>query len=120
TIRRMRVERRPVKVILTQKTESQLVANGFANTASTREQNLLYTNSVDHCWGMGVAPRWITTTSFETGNINCVLSAKAQSIQRAASGRRQIESCDEGIALCNGDRGGFHSSWNSGKLSYAR
>jgi hypothetical protein len=67
-------------VILTQETESQLVADGFANTASTREQNLLYTNSVDHCGGMGITPRWITATSFETGNIDCVFSSKAQSV----------------------------------------
>jgi hypothetical protein len=75
-------------VILTQKTESQLVANGFANTAGTREQKLLHTNSVDFCGGMGIAPRRITTTGFETGNIDCVFNSKAQSIQRPTAHRR--------------------------------
>src|SRR5262245_7066120 len=88
TIRSVRVERCPAKVILTQKTESQLVANGFANTAGPREQKLLYTNSVDYCGGMGIAPRRIPTTGFETGNIDCVFNSKAQSIQRPTAHRR--------------------------------
>jgi hypothetical protein len=67
-------------VILTQKTESQLVANGFANTASTRVQKLLHTDSVDYCGGMGIAPRRIATTGFEAGHIDRVFNSKAQSI----------------------------------------
>jgi hypothetical protein len=67
-------------VVLTQKTESQFVANVFANTAGTREQKLLYTNSVDYRSGMRIAPRRITTTGFETGYVDCVFNSKAQSI----------------------------------------
>ncbi len=80
----MRVERRAVKVILAQKTESQLVRNGLPNATGTREQKLLYTHSVDYSGGMGIAPRRITTTGFETGYIDCVFNSKAQPIQRAA------------------------------------
>jgi hypothetical protein len=76
----VRVERRPVKVILTQKAESQLVANGFPNTSGTREQKLLYTHSVDYRSGMGIAPGRITTTGLDTGHIDCVFNGKAQSI----------------------------------------
>jgi hypothetical protein len=67
-------------VIFTQKTESQLVANGFASTARTREQKLFYRYSVNDCGGMGIAPRRITTTSLETGHIDCVFNSEAQSI----------------------------------------
>ena len=56
---------------------------------------------------MGIAPRRITTTGFETGYIDGVFNTKAQSIQWAASGGRQIESRYEGIALSNVDRGAF-------------
>ena len=86
-IRRVRVERRPVKVILTKKTESQLVANGFADTAGTREQKLLYTHRVDDCGRMRVAPRRITTTGFETSDIDCIFDGKAESIQWTATDR---------------------------------
>jgi hypothetical protein len=96
-------------VILTQKAESQLVANGFANAAGTRAQELLYAYSVDYCGRMGIAPGRITTTGFETGHIDYVFNSKAQSIQWAASGGRQIESRYEGITLSNGDRGAIHS-----------
>jgi hypothetical protein len=96
-------------VILTQKTESQLVRNGFANAAGARAQKLLYTHSVDYCSGMGIAPVRITATGFETGHIDYVFNSKAQSIQCAASGRRQIESRYEGITLSNADRGATHS-----------
>jgi hypothetical protein len=74
-------------VILTQKAESQLVRNSFANTTGTRVQKLLYTNSVDHRGGMGIAPRRVTATGFETGDIDCVFNSKAQSIQWTAIGR---------------------------------
>src|SRR4029450_13138433 len=66
TIWRARIERRAVKVILTKKAESQLVQDGFPNAASTRGQKLLYTHSVDYRDGMGIAPRRITATGFET------------------------------------------------------
>ena len=105
TIRRVCVKRRAVKVILTQQAESQLVANGFANAAGTGEQNLLHTDRVDYCGGMGIAPCRITTTGFKTGHIDRVFNSKAQSIQWTASGGRQIESRYESIALSNGDRG---------------
>jgi hypothetical protein len=95
-------------VILTQKTKSQLIANGFANAAGTREQKLLHTNSVDYCGGMEITPRRITTTGFETGDIDRVFDSKAQSIQWPTSHGRQIESAYEGVALCNGHRRGFH------------
>jgi hypothetical protein len=75
-------------VILTQKTESQLVAYGFANTAGAREQKLFDGYSVNHSSRMGIAPRRITTTGFETGYINCVLNSKAQPIQRATTRQR--------------------------------
>jgi hypothetical protein len=71
-------------VVLAQKTESQLIRNGLPNATGTREQKLLYTHSVDYSGGMGIAPRRITTTGFETGYIDCVFNSKAQSIQRAA------------------------------------
>jgi hypothetical protein len=58
---------------------------------------------------MGIAPRRITATGFETGHIDCVFNRKAQSIQWAATGRRQIESRYKGVALSNGDRGAVHS-----------
>jgi hypothetical protein len=77
----MRIERRAVKVILTEKTESQLVRNGFANAVGARAQELLYTHSVDNRGGMGIAPRRITATGFETSHIDCVFNSKAQSIQ---------------------------------------
>src|SRR6476646_7515415 len=83
-IGRVRVERRAGKVILAQKTESQLVRNGLPNATGTRKQKLLYTHSVDYSGGMGIAPRRITATGFETGYIDCVFNSKAQSIQRAA------------------------------------
>jgi hypothetical protein len=67
-------------VILTQEAESQLVGNGLPNAASTRVQKLLYTDSVDYCGGMGITPRRITTTGFETGHIDRVFNSKAQSI----------------------------------------
>jgi hypothetical protein len=62
-----------------------------------------------YCGGMRIAPRRITATGFETGYIDGVFNTKAQSIQWAASGGRQIESRYEGIALSNGDRGTLHS-----------
>jgi hypothetical protein len=64
-------------VILTQKAESQLVRNGFPNAAGTRAQELLYAHSMDDCDGMGIAPRRITATGFETRHIDCVLNSKA-------------------------------------------
>jgi hypothetical protein len=67
-------------VILTQKTESQFVRNGFPNAAGTRVQELLYAHSMDDCGGSGIAPRRITATGFETGHIDCVFNSKAQSI----------------------------------------
>jgi hypothetical protein len=96
-------------VILTQQTESQLVRNGFPNTTGTRVQKLLYTHSVDYRGGMGIAPRRITATGFETGYIDCVFNSKTQSIQGATADRRQIESRYEGVTLSNGDRGAVHS-----------
>ena len=96
-------------MILTQKAESQLVRNGFPGAAGTRAQELLYTHSVDYCGGMGIAPRRITATGFETSHIDCVFNSKAQSIQWAAIGRRQIESRYKGVTLSNGDRGAVHS-----------
>jgi hypothetical protein len=103
------VERRSVKVILTEKAESQFVRNSFANAAGTGVQKLLYTHSVDYCGGMRIAPRRITTTGFETGHFDYVLNTKAQSIQWAASGGRQIESRYEGVTLSNSDLGAVHS-----------
>src|SRR5262249_58223620 len=70
---------------------------------------LFYTYSVNDCGRMGIAPRWITATSFETSYIDCVLNSKAQSIQRPATGRRQIESRYKGVTLSHGDRGTVHS-----------
>jgi hypothetical protein len=67
-------------VILTQQTESQLVRNCFANAAGTHVQKLLYRHSVDDRGGMGITPRRITATGFETGNVDCVFNSKAQSI----------------------------------------
>jgi hypothetical protein len=67
-------------VILTHQAESQFVRNRFPNTAGTRLQKLLYAHSVDYGGGMGIAPRRITTTGFETGYIDCVFHSKAQSI----------------------------------------
>jgi hypothetical protein len=58
---------------------------------------------------MGIAPRRITATGFETGHIDCVFNSKAQSIQWAAAGRRQIESRYKGVTLSNGDGGAVHS-----------
>ena len=91
----VRVERRSVKVILTEKAESQLVRNSFANAAGTGVQKLLYTHSVDYCGGMGIAPRRITATGFETGHIDCVFNSKAQSIQwaaiRSATDRKSLQ-----------------------------
>jgi hypothetical protein len=107
-------------VILTQQTESQLVRNGLANTAGTRAQKLLHADSVDNCGGMGIAPRRVTATGFETSHIDCVLNSKAQSIEWPVPSGRQIESAYESVALRNGHRGGFHSSYCSRKLSYAR
>src|SRR5262249_24562281 len=109
-IRRLCIKRRAVKVILTQKAESQLVANGFANALGTREQKLLHGYSVDYCGRMGIVPRRITATGFETTYIDCVFNSKAQSVQRAAFGRRQIESRYKGVTLSNGNRGALHSS----------
>ncbi len=79
-------------MILTEKTERQFVANRFADAARAGAQKLLYAHSVDYCSGMGIAPGRITATGFETGHIDYVFNSKAQSIQWAASGRRQIES----------------------------
>src|SRR5262249_29464585 len=104
----MRVERRAVKVILTQKAEGQLVRNGFADAAGPRGQKLLYTHSVDYCGGVGIAPCRITATGFETGHIDCVFNSKAQSIQWTAIGRRQIKSRYESVTLSNGDDGAVH------------
>ena len=84
-------------MILTQKAESQLVANGFANAAGTGEQKLLHTHRVDYCGEMGIAPCRITTTGFKTGHIDRVFNSKAQSIQWTAFGRRQIESRYKGV-----------------------
>src|SRR6266700_1234786 len=109
TLGRPWVERRSVKVILTEKAESQFVRNSFANAAGTGAQKLLYAHTVDYCGGMRIAPRRITATGFETGYIDGVLNTKAQSIQWAASGGRQIESRYEGITLSNSDRGAVHS-----------
>ena len=82
-------------MILTQKAESQLVRNGFPNATGTREQKLLYTHSVDYRGGMGIAPRRITATGFETGYIDCVFNSKAQSIQwaaiRSATDRKSLQ-----------------------------
>jgi hypothetical protein len=58
---------------------------------------------------MGIAPRRITATGFETGHIDCVFNSKAQSIQWTAIGRRQIESRYKGVTLSNGDGGAVHS-----------
>jgi hypothetical protein len=58
---------------------------------------------------MGIAPRRITTTGFETGHIDCVFNSKAQSIQWTACGGRQIESRYEGVTLSNSDLGAVHS-----------
>ena len=105
----MRVERRAVKVILTRKAESQFVRNGFANAVGARTQKLLYAHRVDYCGGVGITPGRITTTCFEAGHINCVFNSKAQSMQWAATGGRQIESRYERITLSNGGRGAVHS-----------
>ena len=51
-IGRARVKRRAVKVILTEKTEGQLVRYGFADAAGPGVQKLLYTHSVGYCDGM--------------------------------------------------------------------
>jgi hypothetical protein len=67
-------------VILTQQAESQLVANRFANAVTAGRQDLLYANSVDYCGWMGIPPGRITTTGFETSNIDCVFNSKAQSV----------------------------------------
>jgi hypothetical protein len=96
-------------MILTQKAERQLIANALPNAAGTRAQKLLYAHSMDYCGGMGIAPSRITTTGFETGHIDGVFNSKAQSIQRSATNRRQIESRYEGVTLSNGDRGAIHS-----------
>ena len=64
---------------------------------------------MDDSGGMGIAPRRITATGFETGYIDCVFNSKAQSIQWTAIGQRQIESRYKGITLSNGDRGAVHS-----------
>ena len=74
-------------MILTQKAQSQLVRNGFADAAGPRAQKLLYAHSVDYCGGMRITPRRITATGFETGYIDGVFNTKAQSIQWAATGR---------------------------------
>src|SRR6266550_1423544 len=58
---------------------------------------------------MGIAPRRITTTGFETGHIDCVLNSKAQSIQWTAIGRRQIATRYKGVTLSNSDLGAVHS-----------
>jgi hypothetical protein len=57
-------------MILTQKTESEFVRNGFATAAGTHAQKLLYAHSVDYCGGMRIAPHRITATGFETGYID--------------------------------------------------
>ena len=113
----MRVERRAVKVILTQKAEGQLVRNGFADAAGPRAQKLLYTYSVDYRGRMGIAPRRITATGFETGHVDCVFDSKAQSIQWASTRRREIESRYKGVALSIGDGGAVHSRRSWGKVS---
>ena len=96
-------------MIFTEQTESQLVANSFANAPGAGAQELFYANSVDDRGRMGIAPRRVTTTGFETRYVDGVFNTKAQSIQWAASGGRQIESRYEGIALSNGGRGALHS-----------
>jgi hypothetical protein len=58
---------------------------------------------------MGIMPRRITTTGFETGYIDGVFNSKAQSIQWTGIGRRQIESRYKGVTLSNCDLGGVHS-----------
>jgi hypothetical protein len=58
---------------------------------------------------MGIAPRRITTTGFETGHIDGVFNSKAQFIQWTAIGRRQIESRYKGVTLSNSDLGAVHS-----------
>jgi hypothetical protein len=72
-------------------------------------QELLYTHSVNYRGGMGIAPCRIAATTFETGHIDCVFNSEAQSIERTAIGRGQIESRYKGVTLNNGNRGAVHS-----------
>jgi len=90
-------------VILTKQTESQLVANSFANAPGAGAQELFYADSVDYCGRMGIAPRRVAATGVETRYIDCVFNSKAKSFQWAAARGRHIESCYKGITASDGD-----------------
>jgi hypothetical protein len=90
-------------VILTEQTESQLVANSFANAPGAGAQELFYADSVDYCGRMRIAPGRVTTTGLETRYIDRVFNSEAKSFQSAATRGRHIESCYKGVALSDGD-----------------